>query len=237
MSEINFSNFLTARMKEKGVNAKRLAEATGISPAHLEALISGDASRLPPAPYVHGYLTKIGQTLDFDPAEWWEILRRSLAIRRSGSTDSMPKNRFILKRSYGKLLVLMVIVLIFLGYWFFRSTRIIGRPDLVVNEPAESGTVTVQDFFDLSGEIRYGDKVLINGEATQVAPDGSWQKKVILQPGVNIFEIRGEKMLGRSASLIRRVTYNPPATSTNPIAPTVNSTSSKSNATSSPKNQ
>ena len=66
MDYADFPSFFNERLKERGLTLKRLSELSGISVKHLEALAAGQFDNLPPAPYLRGYLLKLGQVLGFD---------------------------------------------------------------------------------------------------------------------------------------------------------------------------
>ena len=56
----------------KGYNVERLTRITGIPERYIEGLLSGDYDKLPPAPYVRGYLLTIAPLLDLNADELWE---------------------------------------------------------------------------------------------------------------------------------------------------------------------
>src|SRR5580658_10539475 len=89
-----FEEFFAARMKHKGMTLKKLGEMTGISPTHLQEIARADFNALPSAPYVHGYLVRLGKALDFDGEEWWNRVKNEGLVRNSGPADSLPENRF-----------------------------------------------------------------------------------------------------------------------------------------------
>src|SRR6202012_5234309 len=70
-----FEQFFADKIKERGISLKKLSEATGIAPSHIESLLRGDFESMPSAPYFHGYLLHLGAALDFDGEEWWVKLK------------------------------------------------------------------------------------------------------------------------------------------------------------------
>lgn len=231
-TDVNFSAFLMARLKERGMSVRKLSEVSGISMEHLTALTQGEMGSLPPAPYLHGYIVKLGQILGFDPAEWWEILRRASGVRRSGMSDAMAKNRFV-RKSYRRLVIGGVGLIVVLIYAFVRFSNILGVPDIIVSDPADGGATAISDVYILRGTTHLADSVFVNGEAADISSDGQWQKRVVLESGQNTFEIRAQKMLGRSATVVRHVTFNPEPTSTRAVVlpePTNSTSSTSTNA-------
>ncbi len=60
MDYSEFSNFLSERVREKGLSAKHLSELTGVSVKNIEAIFSGDPKRL--LPLALDYLARMGAT-------------------------------------------------------------------------------------------------------------------------------------------------------------------------------
>ncbi len=205
----NFSEFLKDRFRDRGLSLKRVSEASGIPMNFLESLVYGDEEKLPPAPYLRGYLVKLGRILDFEPDPWWKELKDKQSLKAAGSQDKLPQNRFALKTT-SKYLWLALAALAILGYLGFRIYPILGKPQLTVAYPGEAvssvgdGTITV---WGTSGD---GDKVFVNREEIAVGVGGRWQKRLQLQPGLNTIEVTAKKFLGGETKVIRQVVYEPP---------------------------
>lgn len=235
-----FEQFFAEKIKERGVSLKKLAEATGIAPAHIESLLRGDYESMPSAPYFHGYLIHLGNALDFDGEEWWIRLKKEGVIKNSGALDTLPRNRFI-KQAPPKYLwwsLAGIVVLIYLG---FQATRIFGKPTLVVGVPNADPYVTASSTLTLSGTATNADSLFLVGadgeqEPIIIGAGGSWQKSVLLGVGPNSFQISAKKFLGGETSVTEQIFYQPAggATSTaNGTATTTSATSSISTSSSS----
>ncbi len=206
----DFQSFFSDKLKEKGLSLKKLSEISGIALKHLENLNSGNLDALPPAPYIRGYLKKISEILEFDPEPWWQDLRREGEIVTSGNKDSLPQNRFAKKVANRKNWPIILIILIILAYFGFRSSKIFGRPEITTTYPPSEEVLIIQTKdITLQGNLRGGDKVMINGEATPINQDGSWQKTISLDPGPNIIEIAAKKFLGQETKITRNIIYEP----------------------------
>lgn len=204
--EFDFFSFFRARIAERNINLERLSQMSGIIPKHLRAIEAGDIKNLPSAPYMRGYLIRLGQILDFDGEEWWLRIKRHRVSHASGAQDSLPRNRFAIKRRT-KLLFAGLTAVFVAGILLFRFASIIGKPDLVVVNPSVESTTVKEESLTLEGRISGGDRVSINGEPVIVGDDGVWQKKVLLQQGLNTFEIIGSKTLGREQRTVRQIIY------------------------------
>ncbi|MBI3589302.1 MAG: helix-turn-helix domain-containing protein [Candidatus Liptonbacteria bacterium] len=207
--ENDFRAFLSAKLKEKGLTLKKLSELTGIILKHLENLNSGNLSDLPPSPYLHGYLIKIAEVLEFDAEEWWPVLKSEEEVSSSGAEDALPKNRFA-KKPHTKKISLALIGLVVLLLFGLRLPKIIGLPEIAVTYPSGDATLTVSaEEITVQGSLKGGDKVMLNGEAIPLNADGSWQKSILLAPGLNTIEITAKKFLGRETKVTRQVIYAP----------------------------
>lgn len=206
----DFQSFLSAKLKEKNLNLKKLSEISGIALCHLENLNSGNFDDLPSAPYVRGYLKKIGGILEFNSEEWWQILKTQENIKSSGEEDELPKNRF-LKNSQTKKIVAVVVAVIILSYFGFRFSQIFGRPEILLTYPQGEGILTsTNPEITIQGTLKNGDKILIGNEEIPVSSDGSWQKIVPLTSSTpNNIEITAKKFLGRETKLTLQIIYEP----------------------------
>jgi len=205
----DFQLFLAAKLKEKGLSLKKLSELTGIALKHLENINTGNWNDLPAAPYIRGYLVKISEVLDFDPDEWWKIMRGE-EISISGPSDSLPKNRFTQKARSKKLIIFGILFLIVFAYFGLRFSKIFGRPEVLVNYPPEDTATTSSEEIIISGRLKNGDKLFINSESVLIEEDGSWQKSFTLSASnPNVFEISAKKFLGLETKLTRQIIFEP----------------------------
>jgi transcriptional regulator with XRE-family HTH domain len=207
----DFQSFLNAKLKEQGLTFKKLSEISGISLKHLENLNSGNISELPAAPYVHGYLLKLGQILDFDGDKWWQLLKEE-EISTSGAEDQLPKNRFS-KKPLGKKIWLILAVFLIILYFGLRFSKIFGRPEIIITYPKDNITVVNTNEIIITGELKGGDKIMLSSPVSEQIPidtRGLWQKNIRLDSGANNIEITAKKFLGREAKITRQIIYEPP---------------------------
>ena len=99
MEQKQFHELFREYAEVKGMSTARLAEASGVPERYIEALLNGDYARLPAAPYVHGYLKKIGPFIHVDGEELWRAYKEERTLKSSGATDQMPVNRFAFKKN------------------------------------------------------------------------------------------------------------------------------------------
>lgn len=205
MENKSLSVFLGEKLRDKNITLERLSELSGIAIKHLENILKGDAEKLPPAPYLHGYLLKLGELLDFDGNAYWEEWREH-SIPSSGALDKLPENRFS-KKPAGKYVWAGVAALLIIIYLFFQLPRIIGAPSLYVSSPKSDLTNTTSSQILVSGTLSNAKELSINGEIIPLGDNGAWQKTVSLQSGLNTIEITAKKFLGGETKILKQVFY------------------------------
>jgi cytoskeletal protein RodZ len=237
--ELTFQEFLASRMRDKGLTLKRLSEATGIAPTHLENLLHGNFDDMPSTPYFRGYVIRLGKVLEFSGEEWWERIKRANTVSHSGPADALPQNRFI-KKSIPKMVwVWAVLALIVIIYIAVSIPHVFGKPTLVVVYPPTNPYTTNLSTITLGGTVANSDALyLSNGNASDsedipVASDGSWEKTVLLESGLNTFEISAKKLLGGETDITEQIIYQGASTSSSTATSTAASTVSSSTTSSS----
>ncbi|MDO8516028.1 MAG: helix-turn-helix domain-containing protein [bacterium] len=210
----DFESLLTDKIKERSLTLKRLSELSGIPPKHLDALLHGRFNELPPVPYIHGYIKKLGGILDYDAEIVWTRLKHSGFLKSSGPSDELPKNRF--RKKVGQhYLWLAVLGVVLLAYGIFRLSGALGKPTLVITSPVQETAESTFPQMLITGTLHDADSLTVSGEVILVAEDGSWQKEIPLQPGLNTIEVTAKKFLGGETKLLRQIYYQPEV-----IAPT-----------------
>ena len=205
-NNLRFEEFFTDRLRERGFDLKKLSEASGVALKHLEALARGNFGAMPPAPYFHGYLERLGQILEFDSEAWWQRLKDGGFVKSSGGTDAMPKNRFISNISR-KTIGVIVIVIVIVAYLVIQLPRALGKPEITIVFPGENPAMVAAREITLLGSARGASELKINGEFVPLAAGALWEKTVLLQSGLNSFEISAAKFLGGKTRITQQIIY------------------------------
>lgn len=205
MEEKQFKNFLEDKMQDKNLDLKHLSEISGIALNNLQDLIDENTNNLPPAPYVRGYLIKLGKILDFNGEEWWEYFKNKKDLKSSGKGDELPQNRFISFR-FKKYILIVLVIILALIYFIIRFNNIFGRPVIELNIPSYILNVTDKKFV-INGEVKNVDKLFINLEEVFIDKNGKFSKEIILQPGINNIEIKAQKLLRPETKILRQIFY------------------------------
>lgn len=206
---------LSEALEQKGMNREKLAASTGVPDRFIEALTDGETTELPSAPYVRGYLKKIGTALELDADELWRMHERESAPKQSGAADLLPKNRFAIAPTNKLIVGAIVLGVAALLYAALGSGRLIGTPRLSVTNPSDETSTATLASIAIEGTLgNANDTLTINGEAVYVDESGAFKKTFPLEAGLNNFDITAKRFLGKTVTVTRRVVYTPePATS------------------------
>lgn len=199
------------------MSAEKLAHATNIPIRFISALKNGEFSKLPAEPYVRGYLVKIAHILKADPDELMGAYKESASSSKSGQYDKLPSNRFQKIVFTRGMAVGTAIVMIIAAFLFFRFDEIVGATSLDVDIPAS----TSEQLLKVTGSVRAGDRVTLNDEIVYTDEQGYFEKEVLLEPGLNNFEFKVKRFLGRETTTVKQI-YFQPIIQTEPIINTTN---------------
>jgi transcriptional regulator with XRE-family HTH domain len=216
MNDKSLGEILSELSIEHGVTLEKLSELTNIPKRYLSAMAENDEKNMPAAPYVKGYIAKICATLGADPLPAMEAYRKTV-IKTSGKEDFLPKNRFALaKKKTGRIVaasvavIAIILALLPIGKRYLFA-GLVGIPSIEVNLPAKVDdrefSETRDQLLVIEGKINPKDSITINGEHISVNTDGRFFKEVMLESGLNSFEIKAKRFLGQEKIIIRKVFY------------------------------
>ncbi|MGC9611089.1 MAG: helix-turn-helix domain-containing protein [Minisyncoccia bacterium] len=204
----NLTNLILEALKLKGLTIDKLSQMTGVSERSLALLLEERFDKLPPAPYVHGYLVKIAEVLNLDGQKLWqEYLKNNEEIRRSGQEDVLPPNRFAIPKINKKLAVGIAAVIIVLCYLAIRLPAVFGQPEITIQGLDNNPTVVQEASTTVHGIMNPADELKINGEAVYPDKDGNFQKNILLQSGFNNIVFQVKKLLGKTYTINKQVFY------------------------------
>jgi cytoskeletal protein RodZ len=202
-------DLLRERLESEGLTLEQLKQQTGITERYLVAFFNGHPDRLPPPPYVRGYLFKITLQLNLDGEEIWKTYRHELDSRRSGDRDRLPINRFAIKRPSKMLVIGGVLAMLVILYAAANVNRFLGKPMLSVTSPATETLVTTASTITLTGSVDPNDSLFIDDNAAFVNRDGTFRHTYALEPGLNQIKLTAKRLLGRETTVIRQIIYQP----------------------------
>ncbi len=194
-------------MRAKNLSLEKLGQQTGISERFLNSLVEDDMGQMPSAPYVRGYLMRIGEVLAIEGESLWkEYMKQNAALPRSGKHDAPPHNRFLIKQLNAKTIAIAAVVLAIAAVAFFRSSAFIGKPTLTLESFDDSLTVATSTY-SIRGAIDPENQLTINEEAVYPGEDGVFEKQVPLSPGFNTFRFSVKGLLGKELQIVKQIYY------------------------------
>lgn len=200
-------------LKLRNLNTGKLSELTDIPVNYLIALSDDDLTGLPSAPYVRGYLVKIADVLKIDANALLRVYKQEISLqslKTSGSSDKLPSNRYALNLLTKKTVIASGIVFILIiFYLIWQISSFLGTPKIEIMNPPVDGAIINNSIIRLSGEVSAGDKFVINGEEVLPEENGRFEKDFSLQSGINTFEFKVKRFLGKEIKIIRQVIYQP----------------------------
>jgi hypothetical protein len=93
------------------------------------------------------------------------------------------------------------------SYIGFEIKTIVSPPHLSISSPAD-GFLTTDATIFVKGKTEKGASIKINGQTVLLAQDGSFEKEIALERGVNVLQIEGAKRYSHLATIYRRVVFD-----------------------------
>lgn len=210
MEVTSLKDLLREHIELKGLNTKKAADLTGIPERYIEMMLQGNTEKLPPAPYVQGYIGKLANILDFDKETMWRLYQKESLLSRSGNDDRLPDNRFAARRLGRSWLIGGSIMALLAAYFSYSAYGAFAPPELEITVPeAETSTVAQQTII-VQGKTSPAYTMTLNGGELYVSPEGVFQKEFELGEGLNILEFSAKKFLGGESRVTRTIIYSPP---------------------------
>ena len=101
----------------------------------------------------------------------------------------------------------VIVVCVVLGYGYFRTKDFLAGPVLEITTP-KNGEMVTSPLIEIKGGSKNLSFLNLDGRKIFTDKDGIWEEKLLLQPGVNIIEVRGIDRFKRENLQIMRVVYN-----------------------------
>ncbi len=204
----SLKDILLEAMRYYDFTVEKLSQLTSISEIYIEALIQEKFELLPPAPYVRGYIKKIAQVLNLDGDQLWQdFLKNSKKIKKSGENDKLPPNRFLVKRKSFSFLILILIIIFVFVFYFLANGKFFNKLQIDFFNLKENEIVVSDNSFVFQGKINPRNFLTINNQNVIINEDGSFEHKVELKPGLNVFEFKIKNSLGDNKVVLKQIYY------------------------------
>ena len=112
--------------------------------------------------------------------------------------------------TWGSILLLFVVIV---GYGMWISRDLLFGIKISVAGISDGMSVS-SPLIDLSGTARRATGVTVDGDPVSIDQNGAWQDTLALVPGYSIVTIGATDKFGRTKTVMYRVYYKTPSTST-----------------------
>lgn len=209
---------IKAKRKKLKLNLEKAASKAEISISDLENLEKDNYNELPAEIYVKSILKRLSKVLKLDGDKLYKQYREK-NIKNTVKRE-MQSNPFVNKKRREvsstlyitpKVIItgLIIILIIFLGYYFVRQASILFSPPLLVIDSPDKDFETDQKNVSISGQTEADVNLRINGNEATVGNDGNFSKEITLSEGLNLIKIEAESNLHKITTEILRIVYKP----------------------------
>ncbi|MCK9351160.1 MAG: hypothetical protein WCT49_06765 [Candidatus Paceibacterota bacterium] len=101
----------------------------------------------------------------------------------------------------------VVLTSVVLGYGYFRTKDFLEGPVLSITTP-KNGEMFASALIEVGGTSKNLSFLNLDGRKIFTDKDGIWGEKLLLQPGVNIIEVRATDRFARENKQVLRVVYD-----------------------------
>lgn len=210
LQEKRLSETLAEIMRMKSLDIEKLSLLTGVSERYIKFFLEEKFGKLPAAPYVRGYLTRIAQALNLDAEKiWQEYLKDNEVLKRAGKEDRMPENRFVPQVPFSKTLAVIGAIFLIAILAVIR-TLYINNPKLEFHNLKDDITIVKEAKLVIKGKIDPNYKLTLNNGEIFLNKDGSFEKEIFLEAGFNAFTFKAKKVLGRERVITKQIFYQEP---------------------------
>ena len=201
------SAILAEVMKNRGMDIEKLAREADVPEHFIYFILEEKFEKLPAAPYLHGYILKIADVLEINGDKFWEqYFQKNQALKTSGRTDHLPKNRFAVSWLNKRVLIVVLVILAVVAYFLIRAflSFNISRVLTIQNFNEERIVLTVPTY-TIKGRVNPAYQLTINDSPVYPEDSGDFSTIINLEPGFNtiVFGIKGP--LGRKDELVRQI--------------------------------
>lgn len=193
---------ISEAMKMKSMSADKLSQVTGVSDRFIALLLDEKHEKLPSAPYVRGYLSRIGNALNLSGDQLWADYTKQNIVTRSGKNDTFATNKFEIKYPSAPVLAGGATIIIAIIIFAFRAPAFIGTPTLSLDNFSDTASTST---LDIKGKIDPKNQLTVNDEVVYPDEQGIFEKKVTLMPGFNTFRFKVKGILGKEFETTKQV--------------------------------
>jgi len=201
---------LLEKRVSKGLTLEVVEKETKIRKKFLEAIEADSYTTLPSQAYIKGFIKNYSEYLGLNSRHMMAFFRRQTedqarsSILPKGVASPLNRQRLVLTPSRFVVSLMVVLFLLFLGY-FGIQYRTLQIPPAVTLESPKTGEKTQSRRIDVTGTTDSDATVSINGIGVLVRSDGKFFDQVELFPGKNTITVTVVSRYGKSTVESREV--------------------------------
>ena len=189
-----------------------LAAKTKIQKSYLKAFEANAFHELPDPIYTRNYLKTLVRALGGDEAYYLDQFEQARGTCDVMKNIHAPRTRarattFFVTSRFAHVGIFLLLFGVLATYIGVQVKNIITPPVLAISSPSD-GYSTTDATILVKGKTDKGAHVEINGEDVLLAQDGSFEKEVSLERGLNVLQIEGAKRYSHLATQYRRVIFD-----------------------------
>jgi len=198
--------------KEARLTLSELSEMTKIQKSYLKAFEANAFHKLPDPIYARNYLKTLARTLGGEEAYYIDQFEQERGTCDVVNKHQTPRQRtrasslFVTSR-FAHICLFVLLIGAFASYIGFEVKTIISPPHLSISSPAD-GFLTTDATIMVKGKTEKGASIKINGQTVLLAQDGTFEKEIALERGINVLHIEGAKRYSHLIKHYRRVIFD-----------------------------
>lgn len=106
-----------------------------------------------------------------------------------------------------KLLSIGLLVIVILGYSYFRTKDLIFGIQLTVEGITQNESYATQ-ILEITGNAKRATKITINDRAIFITEEGDFTEQLLLIPGYNIIDIQATDRFGKTKEKVFTITFS-----------------------------
>ncbi|PKL72101.1 hypothetical protein CVV26_03035 [Candidatus Kuenenbacteria bacterium HGW-Kuenenbacteria-1] len=194
--------------EEKKMDLSKIEEITGIQIKYLVALEKGDYHEIHGEIYLKNFLKTYAQVLNLNLEEIFNLYQTEQEILNKFNPNIFPeiknKTRLLFIPNIFKKSLIVIFLIILLCYIVFEVNNIISPPKLIIQEPIDNLTIS-ESIINVIGKTEINSNVMINEQEVLKNSDGSFNKTINLQAGLNSIKISAQKKHSRETIKYRNI--------------------------------
>lgn len=194
--------------EEKQTDLLKIEEITGIQVKYLMALEMGHYHEIPGEIYLKNFLKTYAKTLNLNSEKILKLYQEEQKILNRHNPNLFPeiknKTRLLFISNILKKSLVGIFLIILLFYIIFEVKNIISPPKLIIREPADNLIIS-EPTVNVIGNTDINSNVTINEQEILKNSDGSFNKIINLQSGLNLIKISAQKKHSRETIKYRKI--------------------------------